>query len=159
MMKPIAPTDTDKPLETLRACIDELNAGGSDGKLVWSDGFAVSLGTIVRVEITTVDDPRYFFLAHAMLGFEQGGEHHGGIHVHKIVNWYADDPPLEFAVIDVEGRTLEFWLIEPSCQPEEAKAHAVWREQMDRQPEVRDAALARMQEALESMAREWPEDY
>jgi hypothetical protein len=159
MTKPIGPTDADKPIDTLRACIEELNAGGADCKLVWPDGFAVSLGIIVRVELLTTDDPRFFFLAHAVLGFEEGGEHHGGIHVHKIVNWYADDPPLEFAVIDVEGRTLEFWLLETSCQPDEAQAYAAWRDKLAQHPDVRDAAFARVQEALASMARDWPEDY
>lgn len=159
MMTPIAPTDAEKPLATLHACIDELNTCGAEGRLVWPDGFAVSLGTVVFVEIATIDDPRVFFLAHAVMGFEEGGEHDGGVHVLKIVNWYADDPPLDFAVIDVEGRTLEFALIVSSCQADQAQAYAAWRAQLDRQPEVRDAAYAEVHAMLEGMARDWPEDF
>ena len=158
-MDPIAPTDADKPLATLCACIEELNSIGATGKLVWSDGFRIPLGTIVRLEILTGDDPRFFFLIHAVMGFEHGGGHDGGVHVHKIVNWYAEDPPLEFAVIDTEGRTLEFSLIEPSCEVEIAREYQSWREELNQQPELRERAYAGVHGALASMARSWPEDY
>lgn len=159
MMDPIAPTDAAKPVATLRACIDALNTSGAAGRLIWPDGFGVSLGTVVYVEILSVADPRFFFLVYAVLGFERGGEHDGGVHVLKIVNWYADDPPLDVAVIDVEGRTLELALIVPSCQADQAQEYAAWRDQLNRQPEVRAAAYAEVHKALESMARDWPEDF
>jgi hypothetical protein len=157
-MEPVLANDTQKPMETLQACLDELNTAGAVGTLRWPDGFTISLGTVVYVAMTPIAGTKHFAVVYAVQHFEEGGEHHSGYHVHRIVNWSAEDPPLEFAVIDDEGRTLEFWLLEPSCQPEEAQAYAAWREKMAQQPEVRDAAFARMHEALANMAREWPED-
>lgn len=154
-MEPVAATDTQKPIETLQACLDELNTAGAVGILHWPDGFAIPLGTVVYVEMTPIVGTKHLALIYAVQHFEEGGEHHSGYHVHQIVNWAAEDPPLIFSVIDDEGRSLEFSLLVPSCDDERIASLSEWRTQLDANPARRNERYGDVREALTNMAQEW----
>ncbi len=154
-MKPIDATDLQKPLATLHACLEAVNRQGAVGTLRWADGFAVSLGTVVYLAMTPIAGTEQLAFVYAVQGFEEGGEHHSGFHVHHLVNWSAEDPPLLFSVIDDEGRSLEFALLVPSCDDERIAELAAWRAQVDANPVRRDTWFGYVDTALAFMAHEW----
>jgi hypothetical protein len=152
-MKPIQATDTHKPMSTLQACLDELNARGALGTLRWSDGFAIPVGVVVRVALAPVEGADgHFAFVYAVMHFDQGGEHHGGVHMHHIVNWAAEDPPFLFEVIDDDGSTLTFELLEPTVDRDECAEYAAWRAKMDADPAYRDRHYGDIDAAARSMA-------
>ncbi|MHB9129749.1 MAG: hypothetical protein ACYDBB_01495 [Armatimonadota bacterium] len=157
-MKPVQATDQQKPLRTLQACMDAVNTRGAAGTLRWADGFAIPLGTVVYLAMTPIAGTEHLAVVYAVLGFEEGGEHHSGFHVHHVVNWSAEDPPLLFAVIDDEGRSLEFSLLVPSCDDEQIAELSAWRAQLDTHPERRDERYGFVRTALAYMAQEWAEN-
>jgi len=154
-LKLIQATDDNKPLNTLQACLNAVNTQGAVGTLRWVDGFAIPLGTIVHLAMSPISGTPHLALVYAVLGFEEGGEHHSGFHVHRIVNWSAEDPPVRFAVVDDEGRSLEFALLVPSCDDEQIAELAAWRSRLDANPARRDERFGYVQTALTYMAREW----
>jgi len=157
-MAPASASDTRKPLATLRACLDAVNAQGAVGTLRWADGFAIPLGTVVYLAMTPIAGTPHLAVVYAVLGFEEGGEHHSGYHVHRVVNWSAEDPPLVFAVIDDEGRSLEFSLLVPGCSREDEAGiteRAAWLERVQANPTRRDARYHEVAEALQAQARRW----
>jgi len=156
-LKPIDATDPQKPLETLQACLEAVNRQGAVGTLRWADGFAIPLGTVVQLAMTPIADTKQMAFVYAVQSFEEGGEHHSGFHVHRIVNWSAEDPPLLFTVIDDEGRSLEFALLVPSCDDERMTELAAWRAQVDANPARRETWFGYVQTALAFMAQEWAE--
>lgn len=154
-MKPIEATDHQKPLETLQACLEAVNTQGAVGTLRWADGFAVPLGTVVYLAMTPIPGSEQLAFVYAVQGFEEGGEHHSGFHVHHLVNWSAEDPPLLFTVIDDEGRSLEFALLVPSCDDDHIAELAAWRAQVDANPARRETWFGYVHTALAFMANEW----
>lgn len=154
-MKLIEATDDQKPYETLQACLAAVNRYGAVGTLRWADGFAIPLGTVVHLAMTPIAGTPHLAVVYAVLGFEEGGEHHSGFHVHRVVNWAADDPPLSFSLLDDEGRSLEFTLLVPSCDDDRIAELAAWRDQLDRYPERRDERYGYVQVSLVYMAQEW----
>lgn len=154
-MEPVAATDTRKPMETLQACLDELNTAGAVGTLRWPDGFTIPLGTVVYIAMMPIASTQHFAVVYAVQYFEEGGEHHSGYHVHRIVNWSAEDPPFVFTVIDEEGRSLEFTLLVPSCDDERLASLSAWRANLDANPARRDERYGDVRVALSNMAREW----
>lgn len=154
-MRLILATEQQKPLSTLQACLDAVNMRGAVGTLRWADGFAIPLGTVVYLAMTPIAGTEHLAVVYAVQGFEEGGEHHSGFHVHHVVNWSADDPPLLFAVIDDEGRSLEFALLVPSCDDERIAELSAWRAQVEARPERRDERYGFVRTALAYMAQEW----
>lgn len=158
VMQPVSASETRKPQETLRACLDAVNQQGAVGTLRWADGFAVPLGTVVHLAMTPIAGTPHLAVVYAVLGFEEGGEHHSGYHVHRVVNWSAEDPPLEFALIDDDGRSLEFSLLVPRCSAEDDERiadRAAWLEQLRANPQRRDARYRDVEDALAAQARRW----
>ena len=135
--------------------MDAVNAQGAVGTLRWSDGFSIPLGTVVYLAMTPIAGTEHLAVVYAVQGFEEGGEHHSGFHVHHVVNWAADDPPLLFAVIDDEGRSLECALLVPSCDDERIAELSAWRAQLDMRPERRAERYGFVRTALAYMADEW----
>ncbi|MHB9023459.1 MAG: hypothetical protein ACYC7E_04710 [Armatimonadota bacterium] len=156
-MKPIQATERQKPLDTLQACLDAVNTQGAVGTLRWADGFAIPLGTVVYLAMMPIVGTQQLAVVYAVQGFEEGGEHHSCFHVHRIVNWSAEDPPLLFAVIDDEGRSLEFALLVPSCDDDRIAELAAWRAQVEANPARRDERYGFVRTALTFMAQEWAE--
>ena len=140
-------------MATLQACMDDLNTHGAVGALRWSDGFAVPLGTIVYVATTPIDGTDHFAFVYAVLDFDKGGEHHSGYHVHHIVNWSAEDPPFIFEVIDDEGRSLEFTLLESNQEAEQVAARAAWLAELAANPARREKKYGDVMNALASMSQ------
>jgi hypothetical protein len=155
VMGPVGASDARKPLATLRACLEAVNQHGAVGTLRWADGFAIPLGTIVYLEQAPISGTAQWALVYAVLGFEEGGEHHSGYHVHRIVNWAAEDPPVRFEVIDDDGRTLEFALLVPSCDDAAIADLAAWRAQLAAKPTRRDERYGDVQAALTRKAEAW----
>jgi len=135
--------------------MDAVNTQGAIGTLRWADGFAVPLGTVVYLAMTPVPGTEHIAVVYAVQGFEEGGEHHSGFHVHRIVNWSAEDPPLLFAVIDDEGRSLECALLVPFCDDEQIVELSAWRARLEARPARRDERYGFVRTALASMAQEW----
>jgi hypothetical protein len=157
-MQPVLASETRKPLATLRACLDAVNQQGAVGILRWADGFAIPLGTVVHLAMMSIAGTPHFAIVYAVLEFEEGGEHHSGYHVHKIVNWSAEDPPLEFALIDDDGRSLEFTLLVPKCSRDDDEwiaDRAAWLERLQANPQRRDARYRDVEDALAAQARRW----
>jgi hypothetical protein len=151
-------SDTDKPQETLRACLAAVNQQGAVGTLRWADGFAVPLGTVVHLAMTPIVGTPHIAVVYAVLGFEEGGEHHSGYHVHRVVNWSAEDPPLAFALIDDDGRSLEFSLLMTGCSREDDERiadRAAWLERLQANPQRRGARYRDVEDALVAQARRW----
>jgi hypothetical protein len=151
-------SENNKPQETLRACLDAVNQQGAMGTLRWADGFAVPLGTVVHLAMLPITGTPHFAVVYAVLGFEEGGEHHSGYHVHRMVNWSAEDPPLEFALIDDDGRSLEFTQLVPRCSADDDERiadRAAWLERLQANPVRRDMRYAEVQDALQAQARRW----
>ena len=158
VMQPVMASEKKKPQETLRACVEAVNQQGAVGTLRWADGFAVPLGTVVHLAMTPIAGTPHLAVVYAVLGFEEGGEHHSGYHVHRVVNWSAEDPPLEFALIDDDGRSLEFSLLVPGCSrddDERITERAAWLERLQANPVRRDMRVADVQDALQAQARRW----
>jgi len=157
-MQPVSASETRKPQETLRACLAAVNQKGAVGTLRWADGFAVPLGTVVHLAMTPIAGTPHLAVVYAVLGFEEGGEHHSGYHVHQIVNWSAEDPPLLFALIDDDGRSLEFSLLVPRCSIEDDERiadRAAWLERLQANPQRRDARYRDVDDDLAAQARGW----
>jgi len=157
-MQPVSASETRKPQETLRACLAAVNQQGAVGTLRWADGFAVPLGTVVHLAMTPIAGTPHLAVVYAVLGFEEGGEHHSGYHVHQIVNWSAEDPPLLFALIDDDGRSLEFSLLVPGCSRDDDERMAecaAWLERLQANPVRRDMRYTEVQDALQAQARRW----
>ena len=75
-----------------------------------------------------------------------------------MVNWSAEDPPLVFALIDDDGRSLEFTLLVPKCSrddDERITERTAWLERLQANPTRRDARYGDVQEALAAQARRW----
>jgi len=158
VIQPVSASDKDKPQGTLRACLDAVNQQGAVGTLRWADGFAVPLGTVVQLAMMPIAGTPHLAVVYAVLGFEEGGEHHSGYHVHKIVNWSAEDPPLLFTLIDDDGRSLEFALLVPRCSAEDDERiadRAAWLERLQANPQRRDARYHDVEDALTAQARRW----
>ena len=161
VMHPVMASESNKPLTTLRACLEAVNQQGAVGTLRWADGFAVPLGTVVHLAMAPIAGTPHLAVVYAVLGFEEGGEHHSGYHVHQVVNWSAEDPPLEFALIDDDGRSLEFTLLVPGCSRDDDEwiaERAAWQERLQVNPDRRDARYGEVGEALEAQARRWARD-
>jgi len=154
-LKPIDATDGQKPLATLQACLDAVTSQGAVGTLRWSDGFAIPLGTVVHLAMLPIAGTQHLAVVYAVQGFDEGGEHHSGFHVHRIVNWSAEDPPIRFALIDDEGRSLEFALLVPSCDDEQIAELIAWRAQLAENPARRDEWYGYVKRALAFMAQQW----
>ncbi len=158
VIQPVMASDKDKPQETLRVCLEAVNQQGAVGTLRWADGFAVPLGTVVHLAMTPIVGTPHIAVVYAVLGFEEGGEHHSGYHVHKIINWSTEDPPLEFVLIDDDGRSLEFALLVPGCSRDDNERiaeRAAWLERLQANPTRREERYGDVQEALAAQARRW----
>lgn len=137
--------------------MDAVIARGAVGTLRWADGFTIPLGTIVHLAMAPIPGTDHLAVVYAVQGFEEGGEHHSGFHIHQIVNWSAEDPPLLFTLIDDEGRSLGCSLLVPSCDDERIAEHIAWRAQLDAQPVRRDERYGFVRSALAYMAQQWAE--
>ncbi len=158
MVKIVNFTDNNKPVDTLQACIVDLNIHGTIGKLQWPDGFAINLGVVVYAEIMKIENSNDIAFAYAIIGFDDAGFGRPGYHIHRIVNWSAEDPPFIFAVIDDLGRQLEFNLIEPSTDIVEAKDFAQWHNIFDADQQRKTKSIAGVKDALKDMARIWSKE-
>lgn len=158
VIQPVSASEGEKPLATLQACLEAVNTQGAVGTLRWADGFAVPLGTVVHLAMLPITGTLHLAVVYAVLGFEEGGEHHSGYHVHRVVNWSAEDPPLEFALVDDDGRSLEFTLLVPKCSRDDDERIAdrtAWMERLQVNPQRRDARYGDVREALQAQARRW----
>jgi hypothetical protein len=151
-------TDNNKPLDTLQACIDDLNIHGTIGKLQWSDGFAINLGVVVYSEIMNIENSSDIAFVYAIIGFDDVDFGRPGYHVHRIVNWSAEDPPFIFAVIDDMGRQLEFNLIEPSTDVVEAQDYSKWHDLFNADQQQKTKSLENIKNALKDMAQIWSKE-